>query len=573
MAHHPRRATEFDLSFPLSFARSLAAFALVAGAVAVAPPSASATQLFFVKACTDAPVCSPAAPTASSFTAGANTSLFWNLTLDTGLRPASTSTVQFPPGLFFLLAADSSCLMSDQHTSACDLGGYPAAYTGPPDQAIPLTEYLVPPATAGDLAGIDFVDSSGDSFTGSTVAHARIKVRQLTAGPAAGALVTDVLLDFPTTPIDFSDNLKALSIYASGTLSNGMPFTRMPTNCSPGPSSLTITYTTQTVSTNAAPDVDVSSTCGSLRYAPEVYGSAKVTGKLAGGAYSVRLSSGETRRNGEAGSREDTLVIPSNLVLNRSALGREFGKQVGSVAALSPVVDGMLRGGVFLTGSASAPDLSVRFHEPLAFMLEAALHRSSNSLVFSNMPDLPILALELTLFGGKNGLFETTCIRTSSTVRGSFEAQNGEHSTSRAPLTVTGCPVGRPSISGVSDTGFSSGHPEVRFALTKGRNASSLRSFKVALPPGLAFDDAKLSTHPPAAGNTCSAAGQELDCLLSVASNRVRVQLAWPALVESSALRQRLHQHLVKQLTFRVRVSDTSGKTTPLKLTLNVRSA
>ncbi|HZU61007.1 MAG TPA: hypothetical protein VE983_08580, partial [Solirubrobacteraceae bacterium] len=352
---------------------------------------ASAHQTSYVKACTAG--CSPDAPTISSFTAGGNTSLFWNITLDTGLRPASTSTVEFPPGLFFLLAADRSCLVSNQHTSACDLGGYPAAYTGPPNATIPLTEYLVPATTAGNLAGIDYVDTQSSV----TDAHAEIKVRQLTTGPAIGQLVTDVLMALPTTPVDFRDTLKALDTAADGTLPNGMPFTRMPTGCTPGRSSLTVAYATQTVTTYAAPDIDVSSTCASLPYAPEIYGRAKVTGRLSAGAYSARFTGGERQKNGEASSRRETIVMPSDLRPNRTAFARDLGKQVGSAAATSPVVPGILRARVFLTGSSSTPELTLRFQKPFAFALNATLHASSNTLVFSHMPDLPTLALHLTL--------------------------------------------------------------------------------------------------------------------------------------------------------------------------------
>lgn len=547
------------MSLRISRVRLLLAFSCAAAIFALTPSLASAAaQTFSITPCNSS--CTPDSP---SFVAGASDSATLSSTLDTSKGTPTSVKIELAPGALANLTANKACLASTSYTTACFVGSGSATLNVPPGSET-FNAYLVPPTNVkADVAGLDLV-LSGQS---SAAAHAELSVHQLTSGPAAGQVVADMTFDLSSNPI--APFVTGISANLNGDL-NGKPFTRMPTSCAlRAPSSLTVVYTGGTETTSASSDVNVSSTCALLAYAPKVLGAATVTNKLPSGAYAVKVTTVVTQAAGQAANSSSVLTAPSILSANVQGAEADFGKQVGTAAAISPLVPKELKGVAILTGSITAPVLSVQFPAPYAFSLKGQLNAFNNTFTFTHLPDIPIADLVVTLAGGKNSLLETSCASNSGQLKGGFVAQNGKTAKSAAKLNITGCPAGPPTVSGGSVTGLSTGKPVLKFTLNKGKNAPNIKSFKVGLPTGLSLNASKLKSGVTVTGGgKFSVSGGKLVVKLNKAESTVAVKIATPALVESKTLQKNVKNHKVKQLTFSIAITDAAGHTTTLPLKL-----
>ncbi len=481
------------------FVAMLAAWLAPAGA-------ASAAQTFSVG--------SPSG--SSTFQANGDPSYTTSMTFDSSAGAPQHAVITFSPGVLASLAANPSCLQSVQHTSACMIGSGSATVSlGIP---VSLIAYLVPATNANDAAGIDLVSSGSTS-------HAEVQLKQ----NASGAISSVLDVDLSTLGV-VGNLITGTSLTVNGTL-GGQPFVRMPSNCSPGPSSLTVAYASGASETSSAsPDFTIKG-CSSLPYNPQLSASFVKDSGDAGTAVTTTV----TQNADEASTSAQELTIPFPTVApNLASLSlQNTSTPVGQAIAYSPLLPTPLTGKVYFTGaSAFLPTLTIRFPPPNVITLTGAVSLQKSTVTFSGIPDVPQTKLVVALFGGKQALESSNCTVPTGTLSGSFTGQNGAVVNDSVRLSVKGCPkaAGTPSASGGSLSGSASGRPVLRFTLTKGRNAPGLKAFSVALPRGLSFNAGGLrhglSVHGANARATLR--GGKLIVSLKRAVKSVAVKLAAP---------------------------------------------
>jgi hypothetical protein len=525
--------------------------------------------------------CSSCTPSSSAFTAAGDTSFTETVTFDTTqLLPPSALVLQNAPGLLLSVAANPSCLSSSSYTPACEIGG--GTFTtsdgarGPAHIAV--DSYLVAPEAAGDLAGIDML-VSGSTNPAERVVHGEISPRQ-TAG---GLFVMDVSLDLAAglpNHVGATAKITQATFNFNGIL-NGNPFTRMPSSCTlPAASTATITYgsSTNVGPLTASPDVNVSSSCGLLPYHPGVTIQASRDARDAGTTLVTTISQPTAAVEGATQSLQ--LRLPSSLTLNTEGVASCFMApcNIGTASGASPVLPSasLSAGTVTLGGTLQQPTLTINF--PAANLtLTGNLNSVYSAITLGNLPDLPLSNLGLNLIGTARAKpFITTCA--AGSVTGAFAPWDGNPATIvPAPISYQNCPVirGRPSLSGGSVSGLSSGRPKLQFMLTHGTNAPDIASVAVGPANGLSFKACIVKSHACSGLSITGAtlksvklSGGRLLIALSGAATRVTIAAGSRVLIESPALKTKVKKHQVKSLTFTVRAVDAKGNATLLALKL-----
>ncbi len=509
--------------------------AMALAVVLASPALAAAAQTFAVT--------SP-----DGFPAGGHPTYTTTIGLDTSAGGPTSETVTLAPGVLASLAAAPNCLKPPANdTSTCQIGNGSATTT----VGVPLTlnAFLAPPPTSADVAGIDLVTNA----PGNPTTHAAVDLVQTASGNVSSVIKAD--LSSLGTVGQF---LSSISLTIDGTLANGQPFTRMPTNCSPGSSSVTVVYANGSKETTTASPDFAPTGCSSLPYAPVLSASVVKDPHDAG----VKVVTIVSQTADEAAGAGQTLALPwPALSPNQGALSiQNTGTAVGTAVAASPLIPTPLTGQAFLTGSGPfTPTLTLQFPAPNQLTLVGTVNLTSHSVTFQNLPDVPQTSLVVTLFGGPYALQSATCAPPRGTLTGTFTGQNGQTALDKVPLTVSGCPTA-PSISGSSLRGLAGGKPTLRFRLTRGSNAPNVKSFVVALPHGLSFNPKKLGKGVSiGAAHTLRLAGGQLTVRLKRAVGTVSVTVKAPALVESKQLTKQVRTRAVGQVNVRITVTDAAG--------------
>ena len=323
--------------------------------------------------------------------------------------------------------------------------------------------------------------------------------------------------------------LTQMSLTINGTL-GGKPFTRMPTNCSPGSSTITIAYANKTETSTASPDFKPTG-CSSLPFSPTVTGSAVEDPNDQGAAVSTTV----TQAPNEAASASTALFLPwPTLTPNFNALSlQNSATPVGSATVNTPLLTTPLQGQAYLTGSPVAPTLTLRFPPPAVLTLTGTISLAQHTVTFLTIPDVPVTQLTVSLLGGPKSLLSGDCTTPTGQLAGAFVGQNGKRATAQKTLTISGCSgvsvgTGNPGsgsgsggkgsggagtggsggkvvrlrASGFHVSGIAQGKPSVSFTLTRGAKAPKLGSFTITLPSGLqvrAPPARRGDPHPPGA--------------------------------------------------------------------------
>ncbi len=497
----------------------------VAAALALSTPAlASAAQ-------------SLAVTSPTGFPAGGDPTYTTTTSLDTSAGTPSKVKIVFAPGVLASTTANPSCITgAPQHTAACQIGGGSATILGLP---VPFNAYLVKPPSSADLVGIDIVTD----LPGTPVTHAGAALVQTPAG-----VQTALSLDLSSLGGE-AKFVTSMSVTVNGTLKS-KPFTRMPSNCSPGHSTLTIVYTKRTETTKASPDFAPKG-CSSLPYAP------KMSGSLVKDAHDdgVLATTVVTQAANEAASRQTRLQLPfPTTSANPAALG-VLGKNipVGSATSASPLLAHALKGKVYLTGSFAAPTLTIKFPPPATLTLTGTV--TSKGVTFAHIPDVPVTNLTVSLFGGPKGLLSGDCGKPSGILIGGFTGQNGKILTVRRPITMSGC-AHEPHVSGGTVSGLSKGDPTIGFTLSRAASSPKLKRFTVSLPSGVRFAAGGIAKGVSVTGaHHAKLAGTGLTVTLTNAAARVSVRIGPSALHEST----RLRRHPVKSLKLGFTATDANG--------------
>jgi hypothetical protein len=465
-----------------------------------------------------------------------------------------------PPGL---LAneniAGGACLLSGTPSASCQVGsGILTTLAG--TQSVTL--YLVAPPKATDVGGLALV-------LGST--------------PAAPASVADITLGASGLNVAFT-NLTAGITEINVSLTN----LRLPTSC-PSPAA-NVTMTADSQSGVSATPVTAPLTvtgCSGLPYSPSL--SAAIAADSKGNA---ALALGITQAANEAANKTITVTFPSGLTPNAGpllpCLTGGPGCTIGTATATSPLVPIKLTGTVSLSGSATSPTFAITFGAPFNLTINGAVNLSTNSVTFSNVPDIPLTSLTLDVTGPSGGRAFTTDCKPAN-VTGNFTGQGGQTHTSSAPITFTGCQQ-KPTASG-STKGLSTGHPDVKLKVTHAKGAPNVSVVALGLPAGLKFSRSAIVTHrvcttkgkkkkcttttlikglgvAGGAAKSVALTGGRLVVTLKKPSASVTLTVVAPLLAESKSLQTKVKKHKAGSLSFTLKVTDAKHTSTTLTLKL-----
>jgi hypothetical protein len=289
-----------------------------------------------------------------------------------------------------------------------------------------VTAYLVPPPNSSDVVGIDLVSASLSTI------HGGAKLMQTKTGNI------QTILSVPLTGLGgLASLISGMSLTVSGTL-NGKPFNRMPTNCSPGQSTLTVVYANRTETSPASPDFKPTG-CSALPFAPKLAAAARESAHESGTAVSTTVTQAED----EAATAAMTLTLPSQtLSANIQAVKlQNTTTPVGFAVASSPLLPAPLKGKIYLVGTALKSKLKIRFPPPAALTLTGVVSLANDSVTIPAVPDVPLTNLFVKFPGGPQSLLFGNCLAPKGPVKAAFTGQNGKTVTRHQSLTLAGCPV------------------------------------------------------------------------------------------------------------------------------------
>ncbi len=358
----------------------------------------------------------------TGFPAGGDPSYTTKIGLDTSAGTPSTITIALAPGVLAAPSANPSCVKKQAaHGTTCEIGT--GSVTTKALLSVPVTAYLAPPPKKTDVVGIDVVPLGLTSLT----THAGAQLVQT----ASGNVRTELSLSLPSS---LAPMVAGMSLTINGKL-DGKPFNRMPTNCSPGTSQLTVAYANKTETVAASPDFAPTG-CSSLPYSPQVSATARLA-KTAAGTVVQTI----TQPNGQAASAKSTLSLPKNGLLPNlgSVKYQNTPHPVGSAVAASPLLPAPLRGKIFLKGTLKAPFLLFKFPPPAALTLKGAVNLSKDSVTIPVIPDVPLTRLRVTFPSGPYGMIVVGCPTAPAKLTGAFVSQSGRTATSTQPVKIKGC--------------------------------------------------------------------------------------------------------------------------------------
>ncbi len=476
-------------------------------------------------------------------------------------------TFALPSGL--LANADQAggiCLLSSTPNSSCQVGqGTMTAAAAAP---MPVTLYLVKAPSAGDIAGIALVQA------GATLSTADVTLR---SAPTVGLNIA------------FS-NLPNMSI---SELNVSFTTLRLPTSCPSPAANVTMTADPSQSGTTQTATAPLNVTgCTGLPYAPLLTASVIKDAKDQGGELDLGITQGAT----ESANQTITLGLGKALAPNITTdlpclTGSGPACSIGTAAATSPLFpSGSLAAGtVTLSGTAASPNITIAFPAPFALTINGTVNLLGNSVTFSNVPDVPLTSLLLTITGpnGQKAFNVGSCA--PNNLSGSFTDQGGITTTSSAAIKFVNC-TQSPTASG-SLAGLAAGRPKLHFTATHGKSAPNIASVAVGLPSGLKFARSAFVTH-----KTCVTKNGKKKCTttttikglgvsgakvksvalkagklvitLKKAAASVTVNLTGPVLSESKTLQTGVKKHKTKSLTVTLKVTDAKHtlSSVPLKL-------
>jgi hypothetical protein len=534
---------------------------------------------------------------------------------DTGTDSPHNLTISLPPGLLANAAINGGSCLKATNTSgtACEVGSgtvtaHPNVLIGLPlPVPVPVTFYLVPPPKAGDLAGLTVI---GTVVAVNEQLGATGDIRVRPTGDPHGVGVT-IGLALPDTLPGLGLPGVTLSVTE---IKSTFDHLRYPATCPSSPAQVTATVDSYdapaTLHSLSAP-LSVTG-CSSLRFAPAF----KVTATRDTGDRQVALATTITQAATEAPSRSVSLAFPTATLAPNLAsiqalclnLASGTCRPVGAASATSPLYPATLTGNAYLTGSSSGLSLTLVFPSPFPLTLTGTVNLLKNTATFAGLPDIPLTNLTVTLNGGTEGLFLSTCATPSGTATAALTDQNGDKSaTVPARFAVSGCPgvagpgatggsgsgsagsgsnptsggashgassasgitVGHTRLSRARFAGLRAGHPTLSFRVTTARGAAKLRALTVALPAGLAFH---ARHHRPSAirirgaqVKSLSLSHGRLVISLAKAASTFTVAIGRGGLDESRSLLTKLRHRRVRTLGLMVIAQNTVGKRTTLR--------
>jgi hypothetical protein len=533
----------------------------------------------------------------------------------TGSDSPKDLTLKLPAGLLANASIDGgACLRNAagaQPVPACKVGSGKVTASGVvmvlgmpvlvPVAPLPVTFDLVKPPKPSDLAGLElFVSVLGHAMQLGSPADIVVRPASDPGGVGLNIAFTNIPDTFPLLgPVAIPISVDELNSTFDGL--------RLPASCPAAPARISVTgdsYGDPTTQKTASAPLNVTG-CSSLPFSPAFHVTAARDSSDSGVQIVTDIT--QPAKPPEATSRTVALALPAAVVAPNVAAVLSGGilctsatfagcKPIGSASSTSPLYPTALAGRAFLTGSLTAPAITIVFPAPFSLTLGGTVDLATNTTTFHNLPDIPLTDLKVTLSGGPNAAFMTTCATPSGTAKATLTAQNGDHTaTPSSTFTVSGCPsqaggaggargkgpssnkahtTGRPQIEAASFSGLARGRPTLSFKLVAGRNAPKLSSFTIELPRGLSFARRRVHKRLRITGVSVKGAqirslvlgGGKLTVTLRRPVSSLSVKLAPAALRESRWLRQRAKHHQIKSLKLTVVVRNVNHKSTTATL-------
>ena len=511
-----------------------------------------------------------------------------NLGTDITFSPSSGDstkdlTLQLPSGLLANAAIDGgACLKSATPNPACQVGSGTVTANilgGLVPVGLPATFDLVAPSSQANLAGLAVLVTAPGGQPTQLGAPAAVTIRPPTDPAGVGLNIA-----FTSIPDTF-DGLPLQLHEINGTF-NGL---RFPDTCPSTPARMAVTadsYSTATPTTASAP-LTVTG-CGSLPFHPGFAVSITKDSADQGAAVVTDV----TQTADQAPPRSVSLAFPTNalapniLVANLQCANPTSGTctPVGAAAAVSPLYPSPLFANAYLTGSLTAPTLTLVFGAPFSLTLVGQVDLAHNATTFTGIPDFPLTDLKVALKGGSKAVFNATCVPASGSASATLTSQNGDQSKQvTAPFTISPCTGGGlgpsgsgtgrkggkpPRIDGQSVSGLTKGKPSLVFQVVAGKGAGKLSVLTVELPRGLRFVRHRVHGKPAVQGVSLAGAKlksavlqhRHLVIALRNAVDNVIVSLSSRALAESGSLMSQARHHKLKSLKMTVLVKDARGK-------------
>jgi hypothetical protein len=537
-----------------------------------------------------------------------------NLGTDLKFAPSGSDspkdlTLKLPAGLLANASIDGgACLRnaaSAQPVPACQVGSGTVTASGVVmvlgmpvliPVSLPVTFDLVKPPKLSDLAGLElFVSVLGNAMQLGSPADIVVRPASDPGGVGVNIAFTNIPNTFPLLgPVAIPISVDELNSTFDGL--------RLPASCPATPARISVTgdsYGDAAQRTATAP-LHVTD-CAALPYAPRF----KVTAVRDAADNGVKVVTDVTQEPGQATSRTVALALPAAVVSPNVAAVLSGGilctnatfagcKTIGSASADSPLYPAVLTGRVFLTGALTAPAITIVFPAPFSLELGGSVDLATNTTTFHDVPDIPLSELKVTLAGGADAAFATTCATASGTATARLTTQNGDRTVAvPSAFTVAGCGAkvggrgggttttgptskshsrGRPQIDSASFSGLVRGRPTLSFRLVAGRNAPRLSSFTIELPRGLSIVRRRVHKRLTVTGATLKGAKirsialrvGRLVLTLRRPFSSVAVELRATGLKESNGLQQKAKHRRIKSLKLTAITRDVTGKSTTL---------
>lgn len=555
--------------------RVLTGMVVLAGLVGFAP-AASASVTASMSVTSSMPV-----------TAGSN----GTLGLDLRFTPSSsagayndapdTVALNLPPGVLANASIDNGqCLKTTDITnSTCQVGsGVVTAYaSGLVPLQTPVDFFLVPPPAAGDLAGLAVATSQGDQV-GSTNA---IVIRP--SGSADGVGVT-LDLTLPNSLDGASVDVTEINSTFTGI--------RFPATCPSTPADITLSGTSYNNGSFTASTPLPVTGCGALAYNPQYTLSAVKDAN----DKAVKITTTITQTASESPNSSVSLTFPRTSMagalggLNNLCASLSSGtcKPVGSVTASSPDYPTALTGNAYLTGNLHGLTLTIVFPAPFPLTLTGAVDLTTNTTVFSGLPDIPLTNLTVSLQGGANGLFDTSCGMPTNTSTAKLTDQNGDKTaTASSHFTIQGCgssssggsssgSTTSPRLSSTRVSGLAKRRPSLRFTVRAAKH-TKLGRVTVELPKGLSFRSHTVHKVRRLLGGLSVSGAKLKSATISRghvvltfrrAARSVTVSVTSKGLRESSAMRRKALAKKLKSVRLTVIARTSAGKSRTLHVSV-----
>jgi hypothetical protein len=545
-----------------------------------------------------------------------------NLGMDLKFAPSGSDspkdlTLNLPAGLLANASIDGgACLHTNTPMAACQVGtgtvtAVPvvAGLPVPTPVSVPITFDLVAPPNPGDLAGLA-IQATVLGQTSELGTPGEITVRSTTDAAGFGLNIR-----FSGIPDSFALLGPVGAQIAVDELSSTLTGVRLPTSCPATPANVTVTadsYQAPTTARTASAPLHVTG-CSSLPFTPAFH----ITAAKDAGDAGVQVVTDITQpaKPAQSTSRTVALTLPSSVlspnvqaVLNGGIMCTDPSfatcRSVGSATSTSPLYPTALSGRAYLTGPLTSPVIALVFPPPFSLTLRGDVNLATSTTTFDNVPDIPLTDLQVTLAGGPNAVFETSCAQPSGTASSTLIAQNGDRTVvESAPFTVSRCTAaggvgggtgggsgsqpggggsrtskhakpGRPLIGSVSLSGLAQGAPQLSFTVLAGKGAPGIRSLTLKLPRGLGFaahrrhGRLRLTRVSIAGGSVKSIAlaRGRLIITLRRAVRRVSVKLGPRALRETHALERAARSGRIRSVTLTFGIVDAGGHLTTVPL-------